>query len=83
MTFLKTKKLIQPELPRQMNAKLSKAMRRGYWTVDFEIVLVVQDRNLRYEARWPKRDCLEPGQIQKVCARGQVCIAAAFQPGTA
>jgi hypothetical protein len=83
MTFLKTKKLIEPERPRFVEAKVSKAFKKGYWTVEFEIVLVIQGRNLRYEARWPKRELLQPGEVQTVCRRGQVCIAAAFEPGTA
>ncbi|KAF2647604.1 hypothetical protein K491DRAFT_614350 [Lophiostoma macrostomum CBS 122681] len=83
MTFLKTKKLIKPQRPWHMDEKTSKAFKQGYWNVEFEIVLVIHGRNLRYEARWPRRDHLQPGQVQTVCKRGQVCIAAAFPPGTA
>jgi hypothetical protein len=47
---------------------------KPHYKVEFELVMIVNGRNLRYEARWPKN-----GQ-----ARGtaQVCIAAAFKPGT-
>jgi len=55
-----------------------------YYAIEFELVMIVDGRNLRYEARWPKSTAV--GAIpegQRVHARGQICIAAAFDPGTA
>jgi hypothetical protein len=46
-----------------------------HYRIDFELVMIVNGRNLRYEARWPVGG--EARGEQK-----QVCIAASFRPGT-
>ena len=69
MTFLRTEGRIQPTLPEDGSG-------RKYYKVQFELVMIVDGRNLRYEARWPIG---EGAQVQK---KGQTCIAAAFVPGT-
>lgn len=66
MTFLRKEGLIQPEgLPGKRHYK-----------VEFKLVMIVDGRNLRYEARWPI------GEGAQVQGKGQTCIAAAFVPGT-
>jgi len=47
---------------------------KPHYKVEFELVMIVNGRNLRYEARWPKG-----GQAT---GTSQICIAAAFKPGT-
>ena len=47
---------------------------KAHYYIEFELVLIVKGRNLRYEARWPRG-----GEVR---GQGQICIAAAFQPGT-
>lgn len=70
MTFLKTQNLIKPTVPE----KGVKA--RKHYKVEFELCLIIEGRNLRFEARWP------PGEGSRKMAEGQVSIAAAFKPGT-
>lgn len=82
MTFLKEQNLIRPETPSEWS-KFKGDKRKSYLTVEFDLVMIVEGRNLRYEALWPSIGMLKDGQEQEVHAAGQVCIAAAFQPGTA
>ena len=49
-----------------------------YYSVEFDLVPIVEGRQLRYEARWPAGK----GKGIKL-NEGQVCIASAFRPGTA
>jgi hypothetical protein len=70
MTFLRKEGLIKPTMPE--NGLSGKK----YYKVQFELVMIVDGRNLRYEARWPV------GEGAQVQGRGQTCIAAAFVPGT-
>jgi hypothetical protein len=76
MSFLKTERRLQPVGPYAD----SKSGRRFY-DVEFDLVIEVDGRNLKFEARWPRRkeatDAL--GEVQK---SGQIPIAAAFLPGT-
>jgi hypothetical protein len=76
MTFLKTERRLQPVGPYPD----SKSGRRFY-DVEFDLVIKVDGRNLKFEARWPRRKEGENalGQVQ---ASGQIAIAAAFLPGT-
>jgi hypothetical protein len=56
---------------------------RSFWAVEYDLVMVIDGRNLRYEARWPP---LSEGDTQgwnQPVASGQIAIAAGFQPGTA
>ena len=68
MTFLRKQRLIQPTEDSWSKKK--------FYKVEFELVMIVDGRNLRYEARWPIGD---GAQVQN---KGQTCIAAAFVPGT-
>ncbi|KAF1949105.1 hypothetical protein CC80DRAFT_497783 [Byssothecium circinans] len=81
MTFLKAEGLIEPESPSEFSTYSSTEKR--HWAVKFELVMVVEGRSLSFKARWPLKSDLKAGQRQEVHAQGQVCIAAAFQPGTA
>lgn len=76
MTFLKTERRLQPVGPYPD----SKSGRRFY-DVEFDLAMKVDGRNLKFEARWPRRKEGENalGQVQ---ASGQISIAAAFLPGT-
>ncbi|KAM0169736.1 hypothetical protein ACHAPF_009685 [Botrytis cinerea] len=68
MTFLKEQNLIQPVEPEEgVRAK-------RHYKVEYELVMIVNDRNMRWEARYPAG-----GEVQ---GRGQISIAAAFVPGT-
>jgi hypothetical protein len=74
MTFLRDDGLIRPTAPR-LDAD---GMRQGmaHYDVTFDLVAIIECRNLRYEARYPANSS---GKAQKT---DQVCIAAAFKPGT-
>lgn len=45
-----------------------------HYRIEFELVMIINGRNLRFEARWPRG-----GEVQ---GSTQICIAAAFRPGT-
>jgi hypothetical protein len=68
MTFLKERNLLQPVEP-EPGEKIKR-----HYRVEFELVMIVNDRNMRWEARYPAG-----GEVQ---GKGQVSIAAAFVPGT-
>jgi hypothetical protein len=70
MTFLRTEGLIQPTTPGPGEKG------KKHYKVEFDLVMIVDGRNLRYEARYPMGGA---GQVQM---KGQTCIAAAFVPGT-
>ncbi|KAF2734482.1 hypothetical protein EJ04DRAFT_602989 [Polyplosphaeria fusca] len=80
MTFLKDQGLIEPQLP--LSDSTLWGTKKKYWAVHYDVVLIVEGRSLRYEAHYPPSSALQPGE-QPVIQIGQVCIAAAFQPGTA
>ena len=68
MTFLKTDGLIHPVDPEEgLKGK-------RHYKVEYELVMIIDGRNLRYEARYPAG-----GAVQN---KGQISIAAAFVPGT-
>ncbi|KAJ5054792.1 uncharacterized protein L3040_001056 [Drepanopeziza brunnea f. sp. 'multigermtubi'] len=69
MTFLRDEGRIQPILPPPGPHGVA------HYKVEYDLVAVVEGRNLRYEARYPSNS-------GKVRGTGQVSIAAAFQPGT-
>ncbi|KAH8816829.1 Hsp70 family protein-like protein [Xylogone sp. PMI_703] len=68
MTFLRDEGYIFPKYP--------EPGRRGrpHYKVEFELLMIVNGRSLRYEARYPVG-----GPIR---GHGEICIAAAFRPGT-
>jgi hypothetical protein len=70
MTFLRRENLIQVVTP----APGEKG--KKHYRVEFDLVITVDGRNLRYVAKYP------PGGEGKVLEEGQTCIAAAFLPGT-
>ncbi|CAI6338266.1 unnamed protein product [Periconia digitata] len=82
MTFLRDENHIQPER-RSESSELDEEPELLHWAVRFELVMIVEGRNLRYQARWPEAKNLRAGQRPHIRAQAQVCIAAAFQPGTA
>jgi hypothetical protein len=45
-----------------------------HYRIEFELAMIINGRNLRFEARWP-----QGGEVQ---GSTQICIAAAFRPGT-
>lgn len=83
MTFLRDEGHIQPVAPSVFSTYSGPKAPR-HWAVQFELVMIIDGRNLRYEARWPPRGSPEASvHNQKVLQSGQVSIAAAFKPGTA
>ncbi|OCL14979.1 hypothetical protein AOQ84DRAFT_307992 [Glonium stellatum] len=70
MTFLRREnriKIVQP-------ARRKKG--KKHYRVEFDLLIKVDGRNLRYMAKYP------PGGEGEVLMEGQTCIAAAFLPGT-
>ncbi|CAG8983995.1 hypothetical protein HYALB_00009004, partial [Hymenoscyphus albidus] len=63
MTFLKQRNLIQ-------SVEVEDGVGKRHYHVEFELVMIVIDRNLRWEARYPAGG--------EVPGRGQVSIASAF-----
>jgi hypothetical protein len=49
-------------------------MGKPHYKIEFELIMIINGRNLTFEARWPKG-----GAVQ---GSTQLCIAAAFRPGT-
>jgi hypothetical protein len=68
MTWLREQKIVKPIDP----GPGCNGIR--YYKVEYELVAIVEGRNLRYEARYPAG-----GKMQE---SRQVSIAAAFRPGT-
>lgn len=68
MTFLRDEGYISLTYPKPGDKWLP------HYKVEFELLMIIDGRNLRYEARYPPG-----GQIRD---QGQICIAAAFNPGT-
>ena len=81
MTFLKDNNLIELQAPSEWSKPGTKDK---YYAVEFDLVMIVDGRNLRYEARWPPtlKDQPPPEQQTTVKAH-QISIAANFRPGTA
>lgn len=65
MTFLRTKGYIQPIKPEHTFGRL-------HYRVEYELVMIVDGLNIRYEARWRN------GQEVHVLGQEQINIAAAF-----
>jgi hypothetical protein len=65
MTFLRTEGHIQPIKPDNPYGRL-------HYCVEYELVMIVDGLNIKYEARW------NDGQEIHVLARKKISIAAAF-----
>ncbi|KIM98784.1 hypothetical protein OIDMADRAFT_181289 [Oidiodendron maius Zn] len=70
LTFLKTNNQIKPTI-----ATNEKGKQLSYYEVEFDIWLIIEGRNLRFEAR-------SPVNKNEVSASADFCIAAGFSPGT-
>ncbi|RFU27660.1 hypothetical protein B7463_g8656, partial [Scytalidium lignicola] len=70
LTFLKTNNLIKPTIGTNEKGKSF-----SYYEVQFDIWLIIEARNLRFEARSPLNK-------NEVSASANFCIAAGFSPGT-
>jgi hypothetical protein len=81
MTFLREQGHIVPQLPSVTSTHAG--TQHKHWEVHYEVLMIVEGRSIRFEARWPARKNLLPGQTQKVLGTKLVGIAAAFAPGTA
>ncbi|KAL2068408.1 hypothetical protein VTL71DRAFT_16506 [Oculimacula yallundae] len=74
MTFLRDEGYIQPIMPVYDNYGIAHG--KPHYEVTYDLIPIVEGRDLRYEARFPPN---KNGQVKKT---GQVSIAAAFRPGT-
>ncbi|KAF2707547.1 Hsp70 family protein-like protein [Pleomassaria siparia CBS 279.74] len=81
LTFLKDEGLIEPQLPSVYSTH--SGLQKQHWEAHYEVAMIVEGRSIRFEALWPLKNNLKPGQNQRVLAMKLVGIAAAFQPGTA
>lgn len=70
MTFLKTRGHMGPTIPDAGKPG------RPHYKVEFDLVIKVSGRSLRFEASWPG------GDHGTVIQADQICIAAAFESGT-
>ncbi|PVH69481.1 hypothetical protein DL98DRAFT_522149 [Cadophora sp. DSE1049] len=83
MTFLRNEGHILPVPPSEFSTYFGPKA-QNHWAVTFELVMIIDGRDLRYEARWPPPNSPEARvHSQRVPGSGQACIAAAFKPGTA
>ena len=81
LTRLIHERRIQPQHPSIYSTYAGS--QKGYWEVHYEVALIVEGRSIRFEARYPVKDALGPGEQQEVLGVKLVGIAAAFAPGTA
>lgn len=72
MTFLKTQNHIQPTEP--LYDERGSPIGKRHYKVEYEVVMIVDGRNLTFEARWPIGGATQTST--------QISIAAAFVPGT-
>lgn len=70
MTFLKDDPNFRPVYPGPGEKG------KPHYLVEFELVITINDRNLRFEAKYPA------GENGVVMAERQISIAASFEPGT-
>jgi hypothetical protein len=81
LTRLRDEGRIEPQDPSEFS-KYAGSQKR-YWEVHYEVALIVEGRSIRFEARYPVKDNLRPGEQQEVLGVKLIGIAASFQPGTA
>jgi len=74
MTFLRERNTILPTFP--VPDEDGEIRGKIHYRVDYDLVAIVEGRNLRYEARYPAD---HTGTARNT---GQISIAAAFKPGT-
>lgn len=63
---------------------------KPHYRVEYDLVVIIEGRNLKYQARWPSTDNQEEVRKRKragqsgfiVLETAQVSIASAFRPGT-
>ena len=95
MTFLKDENLIVPIIPEpDANGTVNG---KPHYRIEYDLVPIIEKRNLRIEARWPVQPLSDPdadaghsggspSKRRKVEQRAikttLVSIAAAFEPGT-
>ncbi|KAI8933218.1 hypothetical protein NX059_009853 [Plenodomus lindquistii] len=80
-TQLMAKRRVQP----QPNSSFGKQRSQKYhYEIWYDVVLIVNGRTMRFEARYPAKDDLGPGEKQEVLGMKLVgSMAASFKPGTA
>jgi hypothetical protein len=81
LTRLRDEGRIKPQYPSEFSKHAGSQKR--YWEVHYEVALIVEGRSIRFEARYPVKDGLRPGEQQEILGIKLVGIAAAFSPGTA
>jgi hypothetical protein len=81
LTFLIENGEIEPQLP-SVDSKWA-GSRHQYWEVHYAVLMIVEGRSIRFEARWPASTDKKPGRVPRVLATKLVGIAASFPPGTA
>jgi hypothetical protein len=83
MTFLKENGIIQPVEPPRWSTFPKSGKQRRHYSVEVDLVMIIEGRNLRYQVVYPPEDQAElQGKHQQVQAESRICIAAAFKPGT-
>jgi hypothetical protein len=76
--------------PRANSAAKSAKSAKPHYKIEYDLMVIVEGRNLRYAARWPARDDHEQIWKRKRAGKSsymtletaQVSIASAFKPGT-
>lgn len=86
MTFLRDEHKLTPIYPKEdeedreyqeyENGANEGTKGQVHYEITYDLVVTVEGRNLRYEARYPA------GSRGKVLKTGQISIASAFRPGT-
>lgn len=62
MTFLRDEGRIKPKPTPPVPSRSRKKPRKpdDHYEIEFDLVMIVEGRSLRYEARWPPRDTIPP-----------------------
>lgn len=81
LTFLIEEGHIVPQFPQEYSTHAGSKQR--HWEAHYELLMTVEGRSIRFEAKWPARRHLRTGQVQRDLGATLVGIAAAFPPGTA
>jgi len=88
MTFLRDKGHIDITYPEPDDYGVTRG--HPHYRVEYDLVVIAEGRNLRYEARWTPKDNDQGSKKRKrsgqhkfeVVQTAQVSIASAFRPGT-